>query len=941
MKGISVIDMLDWLVNKLWEGKNRTTTVELTEEQEPQHISHQLTQKPRHRLTKEQKQSVKEGLSLFVDSHGWMDTLIDDGVKKRYSGIVTKLVESEVGYGAFERWIEGARAWPGYFSTKSDPHYLEVSENLLSITPINSLAAFAKFISRVSQHSDSFKQVYLEKISEIVVRIARNHPEALDQLLETTPEVIAALGQHDIHLRGMGFENYLKFSERLLRETSIDFLVGVGNLTKRLIQNFSDNRNDSGIALSIDDIEHYLEQMPQLARLINRRSPDALDKIIATTIPLAEAGVLPDIYLESIFNAAKLLDSSSFNSWLDDGLKLLQEEPKRVRTYFSIYSQLGQASIRKHMPGIGLEEVRDVLQLYSRALAGTGFILKSMNGNKNTLGRPYTDGTNMWLPDRLHGYGSEEDNFQAYKVLATIHAAKVEFGTFALQDKDIQSLVEQLEAKYGSKTQGDTPLQHFYNAFPHPELAQALFELIEGKRIINRIKEDYKGVIRALDAVMRREVELRPLPDRASDGIIALEALAQYFALDTIPSTIPEHIKSAVETLYHLAVPATTPEANVVASLHAATACYEFFRPESAQEEEIQRREQQMPTRHIGLNIGEGSELPSFSYQGKFEMSQPSLEAEGTSNEVNGRFTYPQWSIVTGDYLLNWCQVKEFELLPAVDTPPLTNRALHLQMATLFERMYTGLSERRRHEPEGEDIDINAAIDFMADRKAGDIREPNFYIRRRKRPEGIAAAFLIDASPSALDNLSDGRRVIDAERESLEVLVAGMEQVGHTYGIFGFSGDKRDDVRVSVVKGLDEKFERGRLYALNPIHPTFAISTYLKITNESPITLGTYTGPAIRHITQLMAAREEAIKVLFLLTDSDVCALGYNKEYARADVHMAFLEAKRKGVHPFAISFGYDQREKLSQMYGRDFITLTQPEQLVRQLPRIYAAITR
>jgi len=938
--------MLERLVNKLWKGKNRTTTAELeegqlpelTEEQGPPIIgrSHLLTQERRPRLTKEQKQSVKEGFSLF--DLGYI--FIHDGFKERYLGIVTKLIESEEGYSAFERWIEGAHAWPGY-TTKSDPHYLEASENLLSIAPANSLAAFGEFISRVSQHLDSFKQVYLEKISEIVVCIAKEHPEALDQLLETTPEVIAALNQlsERVHI-GVYSQKYLETSEMILQAASIDYLVGVGNSVKGLIQNFSDNRNNSGIALSIYDIEHYLEQMPQLARLINHRSPDALDKIIAATIPLAKAGVLPDRYFECIFNAAKLLDSSSFNSWLDDGLKLLQEEPKRVRTYFSIYSQLGQASIRKHMPGIGLEEVRDVLQLYSRALAGTGFILKSMNGNKNTLGRPYTDGTNMWLPDRLHGYGSEEDNFQAYKVLATIHAAKVEFGTFALQDKDIQSLVEQLEAKYGSKTQGDTPLQHFYNAFPHPELAQTLFELIEGKRIINRIRENYRGIKKTLDKVIRREIELRPLSDRASDGIIVLESLAQYLALDTIPSTIPGHIKSVVETLYQLASPATTPEANVVASLYATAACYELFHPKSAQEEKTQQGQQQTPPQHTELNIEKGSELPSFSYQGRFEMAQPSLEVERKSNEVNGRFTYPQWSIVTGGYLLNWCEVKEFELKPAENVPPPRNGTAHLQMAQLFERMYYGLSEKRRHEPQGDDINTDALVEFMADRAAGVSREPDFYIQRRRRPEGIAAAFLIDASPSASFFLNDGRRVIDAERESLELLVAGMEQMGHTYGIFGFSGLVRNNVRVYVIKGLNSKFDRSRLYSLEPMPINKDSGEPVIHSNNSIITVGTYTGPAIRHITQLLADREEAAKVLFLLTDSDVQAIRYYGEYARVDVRMAFLEAKRKGVYPFAISFG-NNNEGLSRMYGRDFITITQPQQLVRQLPRIYIAITR
>ena len=184
-------------------------------------------------------------------------------------------------------------------------------------------------------------------------------------------------------------------------------------------------------------------------------------------------------------------------------------------------------------------------------------------------------------------------------------------------------------------------------------------------------------------------------------------------------------------------------------------------------------------------------------------------------------------------------------------------------------------------------------------------------------------------------------RVIDAEREILELLVSGMEQVGHTYGIFGFSGEVRDDVRVCVVKNLDEKFDRRRLYSLEPLD---LYGGFGRGGAGPAITSGTYTGPAIRHITQLLAIREEAIRVLFLLTDSDVMTNygdNYSGGYAQMDVHMAFLEAKGKRVHPFAISFGNAQIESLSRMYGRNFVALTKPKQLIRQMPQIYLAITR
>ena len=167
--------------------------------------------------------------------------------------------------------------------------------------------------------------------------------------------------------------------------------------------------------------------------------------------------------------------------------------------------------------------------------------------------------------------------------------------------------------------------------------------------------------------------------------------------------------------------------------------------------------------------------------------------------------------------------------------------------------------------------------------------------------------------------------------------MAGMEKAGHAAGIFGYTGNHRQDVRVYIVKHFNEPFNRGRLYALDP----FPVSRSEQTSEpNSPIGSGTYTGPAVRHVTKLLAARQEATKVLFVLTDSDHQS-SYDGEYATADVHMAFLEARQRTVHPFAISFGNAGPDALSQMYGRDFITIKRPEELIQHLPRIYMATVR
>ena len=144
-------------------------------------------------------------------------------------------------------------------------------------------------------------------------------------------------------------------------------------------------------------------------------------------------------------------------------------------------------------------------------------------------------------------------------------------------------------------------------------------------------------------------------------------------------------------------------------------------------------------------------------------------------------------------------------------------------------------------------------------------------------------------------------------------------------GIFGYSGLTRRDVRVYVVKSFEDEFDRRRLYALEPIPADGR--------DDRIIGFGTYTGPAVRHMTHLLSGLEEEIRILFLLTESGHQAIGYDGSYARTDVRKAFLEARKKGIMPFAISFGENGKEMLEESYGKDFVTVSNPLQLARKMP--------
>ena len=80
-------------------------------------------------------------------------------------------------------------------------------------------------------------------------------------------------------------------------------------------------------------------------------------------------------------------------------------------------------------------------------------------------------------------------------------------------------------------------------------------------------------------------------------------------------------------------------------------------------------------------------------------------------------------------------------------------------------------------------------------------------------------------------------------------------------------------------------------------------------------------GPAIRHTTFKLEQSDAKAKILFLVSDGRPQDHGYGrdrteKEYAIHDTHKALVEAKHKGIVPFALTVDKEGHDYLGVMCG-------------------------
>ena len=267
-----------------------------------------------------------------------------------------------------------------------------------------------------------------------------------------------------------------------------------------------------------------------------------------------------------------------------------------------------------------------------------------------------------------------------------------------------------------------------------------------------------------------------------------------------------------------------------------------------------------------------------------------------------------------------------------------------------LERLaYEGL--RRVHRlPRGEEIDLDAAIESRVDARAGLAPDGNVYVSREPQARDVTFALLVDVSSSTAEHAKDAgpgpmaaalakvhgrayRTILDLEKEALVLLMASLERIGDTYGIYCFSGSGREDVKFQVLKDLDEPLSdtvATRFDGVRPLHTT-------------------RMGAAIRHATRKLRGHESKTKLLMLLSDGRPFDLDYGQEYgdgaevayAQHDTRQALLEAQPHGVRPFVLTIDPHGNDYLREMCdGIGYEVLEDVGDLPLRLVKLYRGLT-
>jgi hypothetical protein len=312
--------------------------------------------------------------------------------------------------------------------------------------------------------------------------------------------------------------------------------------------------------------------------------------------------------------------------------------------------------------------------------------------------------------------------------------------------------------------------------------------------------------------------------------------------------------------------------------------------------------------------------------RGAYSVSSTAkVAAENTADiEANG-FKYPEWDTDRKSYRPDWCTVHEIE--PRVKAS--ATQAIESAIGVRRPLARLGMGLHRRHRQfQGDDIDIDAAVEARVEVLAGSVPDEAVYLDSLRRRRDLSVLLLLDISGSAAEPGTLGRTVHQQQRAAIANLVVALHDLGDRVALYAYYSQGRSAVNLVPVKRFDDHLDAGVIRRLNSLEP----GAYSRL------------GAAIRHGATVLETRGgTSRRLLVVLSDGLAYDHGYERVYGAADARRALTEARRRGTGCVCLTVGAGTDvTALKRVFGSAaHATIGRPEHLAGVIGPLFRSALR
>ena len=238
-----------------------------------------------------------------------------------------------------------------------------------------------------------------------------------------------------------------------------------------------------------------------------------------------------------------------------------------------------------------------------------------------------------------------------------------------------------------------------------------------------------------------------------------------------------------------------------------------------------------------------------------------------------------------------------------------------------------GVSRQRRLE-DGDELDINAAVDAIVMTRIGMQPDTRITMRNVINRRDLAVLILLDLSESTNEAVrGTDKTVLDLTREASALVASAISGIGDPFAIHGFSSDGRQDVRYFRFKDFGQPMDgdvKGRLAGMRG-------------------GLSTRMGAAMRHGAHHLRQRSERHKLLLVLTDGEPADIDErDPHYLRSDAGKAVAELRKDGISAYCLTLDPEADRYVSRIFGpTNYTIIDKVERLPEKLPMLFANLTK
>lgn len=216
------------------------------------------------------------------------------------------------------------------------------------------------------------------------------------------------------------------------------------------------------------------------------------------------------------------------------------------------------------------------------------------------------------------------------------------------------------------------------------------------------------------------------------------------------------------------------------------------------------------------------------------------------------------------------------------------------ELKKLFEKIKPREYTKLRKQKEGDELDLEGAIEFMRCMRTNEVPDFRIYESIIKNERDVYTCFLLDISGST------GGERLTRIKEATTVLIEGLEKIGDRYMIYAFEEDNLWEVKSPK---QEERFAKYKIWALNSGG-------------------GTPQSEATEDMIKIFDKIKAKTKILLTLCDGGPNDIESTKK--------ALVKARSKNIHTYSISVDTSGREYLSDMFGENHYSICEN---VHELP--------